>query len=322
MRIHSIIIFGTALLPLILLPQRAFPQNSRKELPKAGLAKPADKAPAARVAGASADKGPAAREAGASADKGPAAREASASSGAEQNTRTPTLARFVKSEDDLQIALSYFHNWLAKIKFGPFISMGIQTAGFPGHDVRSKDTVVKRFDLKEKLISTETIPAKGDIKLTKAFAPIRLKQSLGFFGDLLDKTAIKLHMEAGLAFVKLAVRGGFKVEDNGETPELELKKLQDAFEVGGQFKLQLNGILKKIIEYSLELEIMHPFAHTADTALRGFDLTNVEFSLKLEFRFTKWASLIYTFNISRLPLLSTEWQTRNALLLTLTANLI
>jgi len=236
--------------------------------------------------------------------------------------RTPTIERFVKSEDELKLSLSYFHNWLGKVKFGPYISVGLQTAPFPGYDVRTEDTVVKKYDIKGNLISTETVPAKGDIRLTKAFAPVRLKQSLGLFGDLLEKKAIQLHLEAGLAFVKLAVRGGFKLEDNGETTELELKELQDSFEVGGQFKMQLGGVIRKFIEYTLELEIMHPFTHNAETTLSGLSLTNVEFSLKIEFKITKWASLNYTFKISRLPLLSTDWQTRNALLLTLTANIL
>lgn len=237
-------------------------------------------------------------------------------------TQTSVIDRFIKSLDALEFTSTYLYH-IPSIKWlGPFASLVLNTSAFPGYDVRTEDTVVRRLDVAGEEVSTETIAAGDDIELTKAFAPTVLKQSVGVFADAVDKKPIKVNIRAGASAWEVLGRDGYVVADDDATPELELRTLQDSAAFGSGLILTASGEIDTNVIYSSKAEFMYPFVHNAETDLSGIELINIELDFLLGVKLAKWASLDYTVRAYRLPFISEDWQVQNGLLLSLTVNII
>jgi len=237
-------------------------------------------------------------------------------------TRTPTLSRFTKSIDALDFNSTYLYN-IPSIKWlGPFAELVLQTAVFPGYDVRSANVTVIKLDKDGNASAPETIAAREDISLTGAFAPALVKESAGVFADALDRKEIKLNFRAGMSAWEIWARDGYTVADNAATPELELKIIQDSVSFGSGAIARATGAIRPEVTYEAKAEAMYPFVHSSKTSLSGIDLMNLDFNFLLQVKLQKYLSLDYTFKALRLPLIADKWQIQNGLLLSATFELV
>jgi len=232
-------------------------------------------------------------------------------------TQTPTLGLLTKSVDALDFNSTYLYN-IPSIKWlGPFAELVLQTAVFPGYDVRAADVTVVKPDG-----SREQVWAKLKIDLTEPFAPALLKEMAGVFADALNRTEIKLNFRAGMSAWEVWARDGYVVADDGTTPELELKLIQDSTSFGSGLIAKATGALRPEVTYEAKAEAMYPFIQSTDTELSGAELLNLDFSFLLQVKLQKWLSLDYTFKALRLPLIQDKWQIQNGLLLSATFELV
>lgn len=260
---------------------------------------------------------------------------------AHQQTRTPAIDAFVKTNDNFELSSM----WLYKLKslpwLGPFARARLQTQLFAGHLVFGEDTEVEFLDPQGNPISglhPNTIddpermetrqvllqPAQKELKITSAFEPLSLRQSVGAFARALDRTDLKITFTTGMGAQEVFVRGdgGFAVKNDDKTPELEVIRLQDSIQLGLEVGMEANGTIGQQVTWSLVLDTMQPFYNDADTDLEGIDLLNVEVTGKIGVKLAKWVSLDYVLTARKIPLILDEWQVQNNVLLSTAFNLL
>ncbi|MCB0412345.1 MAG: hypothetical protein KDD22_07455, partial [Bdellovibrionales bacterium] len=89
-------------------------------------------------------------------------------------TRTPSLQRYVKSNDELKFESLYFYTLDAYPWIGPYARFATETTAFKGEDVREDITV---YQIKGQ---TETTTASS-YRLTDPFKPLTIRESVGIF---------------------------------------------------------------------------------------------------------------------------------------------
>ena len=113
--------------------------------------------------------------------------------------------------------------------------------------------------------------------------------------------------------------GQLAINDDGDTPEIELVELSDSWQAGGEGVLEVWGDLEdKKVSYRASVEVLVPFAQS-DAPIRDdksiVEYTVVEMKAALSFRLVSWATLDYELGALREPLVLDAWQVRNQLLL-------
>ena len=232
--------------------------------------------------------------------------------------RTPTIDEFVKTSDKLTFETTYLLHVYES--FGPFTRFGLDTSMFPSNDVRAS-----AVDYEVAMLDGTTDEFTGRrLRLTDAFQPLTLKESLGVFWQPVRMTRVQLETRAGIGAQETLIEGGLTIDDDDSTDTVELKELDDTFAVGGELLFNVWGFFDedKRASYSLGIGVLFPFVTSslADGDERGLgELTTVEGSLALNAKLFDWASLGYRLDVDRNPLLLDEFQVTNNLLLTIGA---
>jgi len=230
-------------------------------------------------------------------------------------TRTPAVDRFVKSQDVLDLESIYLYHitdW-----FGAFARVAYNTTMFRGADVRAEPTnyLITQLDG-----TTSNVNGVTTLNLTDPFLPSRFRESLGLFLQPYAKEILSVETRLGggarqtLANGQLAI-----VPDDEATPEVDVKELDDVFQVGAEVAVELWGSFQeKKITYRVAAEAMTPFYNNAPDSddKSTFELTNFNARASLSVKLVEWASLDYEFGAIYEPQLVDTVQIRNNLLLT------
>lgn len=232
-------------------------------------------------------------------------------------SRTPVLGEFVISTDELFIEsmyMYYFYEW-----FGLYGRFALETSMFPGMDVQAAPVTyaITRHD------GTIDQILDDKIKLTSPFAPITLKQGLGPFFRVLNQEEVNLEFLLGLGAWETLADGELALSDNADTAEIEVKTLENGYQIGGEFITKLWGELwVKRIGYSAGVELMYPFYLSPDAPdLSAADKLNVNIFARMDFRFVEWFALSYEFKAVREAHLQTDFQIQNNILATFSYSL-
>jgi hypothetical protein len=230
-------------------------------------------------------------------------------------TRTPAVERFVKNADQVIVDSTYYFLIIDDPAVGPFARVNVETPVFPNADVRGErvNYRVSRLDG-----SVDEIDGRLVLRLTDAFNPLMLKESVGFFARPLNRPDAMLSFRAGFGARQTFADDQFAVADDDDTPEIEVTELESYTQAGSELSLQFNGELEEQrVGYSFSAEAMTPFIdETLDDEISPLDLTNYDIAATLSFRLTSWASLDYRFQARKQPRLVEDWQIINNLLLT------
>lgn len=237
-------------------------------------------------------------------------------------SKNPLIQDFVKSLDAFELSSTYLYHIPGITWFGPFASVLVKSSLLRGYDIRPAETMVKKIGADGVEESQELYAAQAELKLTKAFAPTQIRESIGLFADILKKTRIKVHVRTGVGAWEIFVRDGYVLSDDAATPELEVTHMQDSFQLGWESNLIAGGTFNELVNYSYKLSVMYPLVYNIDTDLSGADLINVENEFLVGAKLSSWASLDYSIKAYRLPFISEDWQIQNGLLITLTASIL
>lgn len=230
-------------------------------------------------------------------------------------SRDPSLKEFVKTSDLLKIEslyLYYFWKWI-----GPFARFRLSTPALDGNDVRSSDTTY--------VVPGEQNQVSKKFKLTDGFKPLELKQSIGAFAKPIRRDELNVEVLGGLGFLEIFAKDQFSLSDDDSTPEVELARLRNVYQLGFESALSVFGEASQPNwTYRAYAETLVPFinnkAKSDDRSV--LDLTNMEFGVDLGFELNSWMMLSYNFKAVKQPQILDKFQISTALALNLGLDLI
>lgn len=226
--------------------------------------------------------------------------------------RTPTIPSLVKTVDELRIESLYLYHFPEVDWVGPFARAQLNTAVFHGFDVRPEEV--------DYVLDDELFLRSDRLRLTNAFKPLTLRESLGAFLRPTNQPAARTMLRLGGGARQIFADGQLAVSDDPDTEVIELVELRSYNQVGAEAVAEVTGELRDgRITYAVEAETLIPFySSLADDDRSAFELANVELSATLAFKLLSWASLDYQFRAARIPALIEDWQVSNNLLLSIT----
>lgn len=254
-------------------------------------------------------------------------------------SRTPVVDVWIKSMDTLEFKTAYLYHFPRINWVGSFFSFRVNTALLPAEEVRSEPVLFVRLhsgdqvsaDVNGLPVDENGTPlpygrrsAGSRIGLTDAFAPLTLRETLGIFAKPISETPFNLDTRLGIGAWETFTRGGYYLDDNDDTPFLELRKLQDSQQVGVELGIVANGMLRDdLLTYMVSALFMHPFYHSPDTEeLKGIELMNMEFEAALGIKVSEYLSINYSFKALKQPLVIDAFQIQNNLLISIGFDLI
>lgn len=238
-------------------------------------------------------------------------------------TKIPNIDPFIKAADTFELSTLYQYRFPKISWLGLFAGIRLQSALLPGSVVRDTDIAVSVKELDGTFLDTN-ITAQKAFRLTGPFSPLFFKQFAGALAKPLMRPWMNIDIKLGIGAVEVWTTEGLVVTDDAATADvLEMSRLQDYVQGGVELQIGINGVLaNKLLTYGFYAEVMYPFAHNAETDLEGAELLNTEFRFTLGIKLFSWASLNYSLNVLRVPLIVDKWQVTNNLMLSITANLV
>ncbi len=238
-------------------------------------------------------------------------------------TKSPNLRPFVKSADQAVLETVYQFRLPPVRWLGVFALWRVSSELFAGELIRAKDTTLE-LRAADGTVTTEALAKQTARRLTAAWLPLFHRQFLGWVLLPLDVWQARITMRMGVSAVQVYTGGGFIADDDVRTEDrYELTQLRDYQQAGLEVHLGVKGTaVRKILSYEFQAELMHPIATNLVTPLHGTELLNVEIRLQLGIKLAKWLSLNYSLSAVRHPLVLTEWQVINNILLAFTASWI
>lgn len=238
-------------------------------------------------------------------------------------TKIPNIDPFIKAADTFELSTLYQYRFPKVPWLGLFAGIRLQSALLPGSVVRDTDIAVSVKELDGTFLDTN-ITAQKAFRLTGPFSPLFLKQFAGGLAKPLMRPWMNIDIKLGIGAVEVWTTDGLAVTDDAATADiLEMSRMQDYIQGGVELQVGVTGVLaNKLLTYGFYAEVMYPFAHNAETDLEGAELINTDFRFTLGIKLFTWASLNYSLNVLRVPLIVDKWQVTNTLMLSITANLV
>ena len=235
-------------------------------------------------------------------------------------SKTATLKPFFKTADELNLRSFYEYSFDKYSRLMLFGGAQVIATLFPGHLVVANDVDILKLRTDGE-VHTSRAKAQQPYEITPGLSPFSLKQLVGAGVTPSDDPFASLNIRLSMVAQETWARG-YTVDNDPNTPELEIRQLQNFQQVGPQMNLSIGGEIKDRLKYSFAAELMFPIYTSIDTELSGFNLLNTDVEFKIGVEISKWASLNYVFTAKRQPMILDEWQILNNLVFTVTANIL
>src|SRR5690606_32216542 len=135
-------------------------------------------------------------------------------------TRTPLIPEYYKSDDFLRFSSLYLWHVPGVENIGPFARLSLNTAVMPGHDVRP-ETVTYAIASTDPAADIET-RTTDRLKLTDAFSPFILKETLGAFYYPYRSDLLAVEALLGFGARQTYAKNQLVVADDSSTPNIEV----------------------------------------------------------------------------------------------------
>ncbi len=234
-------------------------------------------------------------------------------------TKTPTLDAFVKSADALDFSSLYMFRIESVPWLGPYARFRLSTPLFNGYDVRPEDTTYVLTNA-DGTTETRSVPAQQETKLTSSGEAFLLVESAGLFANPVESKTLTVKLKLGAGAQHTLASDGYALNDDKDTPEVELKQLETVHQGGAEFEVALKGAIGEPVTWNAKANFFLPFiASSGDT---GFTAMSTDISGGLSIKLASWASLDYVLSAKRIPSVTPDWQIQNGLLFTSGFNLL
>ena len=232
-----------------------------------------------------------------------------------QQTKTPALASWQKSMDDLKLMTTYLYHLESVPWVGPFGRLKLETVILPTTTTKPEDYDVINTEDPAEVPRYAHHSASAATQLSGAFEPLTLRQSAGFFADPVKSEPANLGFKLGAGVQELIVRDGFALTKADEPGRIEITPMKDSLEAGAEFETVFTGALDKRLAYEVMANFLYPFLLTDDQGVKGIERLNADIKTKLSFKLTEWGSLDIVAGAKRQPLVANQWQLSSGLLL-------
>ena len=232
----------------------------------------------------------------------------------EMFSKTPTIDGVSKTADKLYLESIYLYHFKKFPWIGPFGRVAFETSAFPGNDMQP-DEYAYKVTMQD---GTSTVSRDTSFRLTDAFRPIILKESVGAFAKPYSEPWAQVEFRLGVGSRQVFADEQYVVSKvDKENKTISIKETETYAEAGGELAAYVWGkYYDGKISYKVGAEVLIPFANSVDTGDQdALDLTSVEFLARLSFKLVSWASLEYEFSAKRLPMLQEDWMVQNSLFL-------
>lgn len=231
-----------------------------------------------------------------------------------QQSKTPQVKIWQKSMDDLKLMSTYLYHLPVLPWVGPFARLKLDTIIFPTATTKPEDyDVINTADPAGTVYSRHA--GSEETKLSGAFEPLTLRESLGGFAEPVKSEPANLGFKLGAGVQETVVRDGFVIAKADDAGRLEITPLADTLEAGAEFETAFSGALDKRITYELVGNLLYPFILTDDQGVKGIERLNADLHGKLGIKLTDWGSLELVLGAKRQPLVANQWQLSSGLLL-------
>lgn len=175
---------------------------------------------------------------------------------------------FVTNVDELALDLLYAYKLLPW--FGPYVRNSFESNMLKGVQVFDEPTSVRRVDSQGNNITvrdgqiirvTDPVLATDvlEIELTESFAPIFLGAGTGVRFDFSAGFWFNFDARTGLGLRQVFARDSFVLDDDDDTPEIELRLLDDITQFGAEGALILEFNPFQWLQAKTDAEILVPF---------------------------------------------------------------
>ncbi|KPA18227.1 conserved hypothetical protein, secreted [Candidatus Magnetomorum sp. HK-1] len=239
-------------------------------------------------------------------------------------SKTPQLEDIFKSKDQIQYMCTYLYHLKNIDWVGPFARMNFSSSLFKGYYVSSNDEDLVLNYADGLVESAGTLEANTRFKIVEAFEPMTIRGNLGFFANPYDSKEIKMELKFGAGFQKIITNDGFVLADDGSTPEIELKQLEDHTEAGLELEADISGAINDNVKWSLMSNFFFPLndQENNNEDLDGIDKLNTNIEGKISSKLSNHISLDYLLVLKRLPLILDEWQIQNGIVVNFSYDLL
>ena len=146
-------------------------------------------------------------------------------------------------------------------------------------------------------------------------------EAVGLFANPTESAAVTVKIKLGLGTQQLVTSWGYALVDDAKTPEIEVKAIRGAVQLGGEAEVQAYGEVTTALKWKAKALFFMPMYTSISGTAGGLDALNSDFSASASYKLAKWLSADYVFSAKRVPLVSDKWQIQNGAVLTVGFNL-
>jgi hypothetical protein len=218
----------------------------------------------------------------------------------EATTKTPSVPRFVKSDDELKLSTIYLHNLPNTPKVGPYARAEAAAPMFKGEDVRP---AVSSYSVHHRNGTIDAPFSASSLRLTDGFKPLTTKQAAGFFYRPVSEEKVKVETRLGIAAQQISAAGQFAVSGTDSSGNLQVDELRDVSQAGLEVAASVKGAIDEKTSYEAGADAMTPFVNNkaAGDRRNAWRLTNIDGYAKLTSKITSWASFGYDYKLTIQP---------------------
>lgn len=232
--------------------------------------------------------------------------------------RTPSLERFVKSNDD--VALESLYNYFLLDWLGPFARVNLESALFDTTIVTAEanDYVITRNDG-----TTETRTGVTELELSSSLEPLTLTQSVGVFAEPVRDDTLSWKVRLGVGGRETFADGVLAVQDDDSTDPIEVVELSNVYQGGLEGFTGIEGELEGgKFTYRAGASALLPVVNNDPEDRGAFELMRWGLHAGLEMAVVEWMAVNYKLDVLKDPQLLDATQVQNNLLLTFKYTLI
>ncbi len=236
----------------------------------------------------------------------------------ESYAKTPALDPLVKTNDVARLESIYSYyltDWV-----GTFGRLSFETSIFRANDYRAEavDFAILRQDGTTELRSSQT-----SLRLSGAFKPFTMTQSVGMVAKPVDKEQFAMTARLGIGGRETLAKGVLVNSDDNATAVVEMTETDDVVQAGLEFALGFAGKFpEERVSYGLDAGVLFPLLNNDDQDRSAVDLMRIGVTGAVTFSTFDWLSLVYQLRILSDPQLTEEVQVQNNILFSLKYDLI
>lgn len=233
-------------------------------------------------------------------------------------SRTPSLERFVKSNDRAEIESLY--TYFLRDWFGPFGRAAVETHAFDTYRVTAEPT---DYEVTGPGGGTELLEQREELLLSNSFEPLTVNESVGVFAQPVRDDEFTWTSRLGFGGRQTYAEGVLAVDDDEETDRVEVTELDDVFQGGLEGFSGVTGEFDdRDLSYRVGATALLPVVNNDDTDQTVFELMRWGATAGVTLGLNEYLDLNYDVSFLRDPQFVDATQVQNNLLLTFSHTLL